>query len=71
MTPKEKAKELIDKYIPLTLRLYAEYDWDEDVDSAKECALIAVDEIIWLLNQNQINIDWYKEVRQEIEKYER
>jgi len=68
MTPKEKAKELVDKYIPLTLRLYADYDWDEDIDSAKECAIIAVDELIWWLNNNQIDTDYYKEVKQEIEK---
>jgi hypothetical protein len=68
MTPKEKAKELIEKYIPLTLRLYSDYDWGEDIDSAKQCALIAVDEIIWLLNNNQVDTDYYKELKQEIEK---
>lgn len=50
MTPKEKAMELIDKYI----KLYPSYVvmWQRDVDNAKknikECALIAVDEILKL-----------------------
>ena len=72
MTPKEKAKELIDKYTNLTndcdcleymcicFRI-GEYD-------AKRCALIAADEILsvpYLLK----NEHWfYKEVKQEIEK---
>lgn len=41
MTPKEKATELVEKYAP--------YCWGEEVcdyDLAKECALIAVDELI-------------------------
>ena len=46
ITPKEKAKELVDKYIPLSLRLYSDYEWVEEIDSAKQCALIAVDELI-------------------------
>ena len=36
MTPKEKAKELLDKF----------YNLDAFVIDAKECALIAVDEIL-------------------------
>jgi hypothetical protein len=46
MNSKDKAQELFDKYIPLTLRLVEEVDWVEDTDSAKQCALIAVDEIL-------------------------
>jgi hypothetical protein len=41
MTPKEKAKELVDKYKEFTENQYAEPFHD-----AKQCALIAVDEII-------------------------
>jgi hypothetical protein len=47
MTPKEKAKDLFEK-------MYNEIEPDElgkDYESAKQCALIAVDEII--------NADWY------------
>jgi len=38
MTPKEKAIELVDKYLDLDFEIYFE--------DAKQCALIAVDEII-------------------------
>jgi D-alanine-D-alanine ligase-like ATP-grasp enzyme len=43
-TPKEKAKELVDKYLNpyLASPIYGIID---DLDMAKECALIAVDEI--------------------------
>lgn len=77
MTPQEKAKELIDRYI----NLYPSYivmfqgDVDEATKNIKQGALIAVDEI---LNENSIregNNDeiityepyWLK-VKQEIEK---
>lgn len=80
MTPKEKAKELLDKiyycqryadnedYIPL-----------EAWKRAKQCALIAVDEIINTLNHDIRDLDvrgnilldlikYWREVKQEIEK---
>lgn len=42
MTPKEKAKELVDKFIKHT-----NSDWDlKDIISAQQCAIIAVDEIL-------------------------
>ena len=64
MTPKEKAKELIDKYYHLfSVELentIADYE-------AKECALIAVDEI--LISIKLITMDeiiYWQEVKQEI-----
>jgi hypothetical protein len=45
MTPKEKAIELIDKYIPHTRVFHEVLGWEDYIDSAKQCALIAVDEI--------------------------
>ena len=75
MTPKEKAKELVNKY----LRTYPIYDNPTVVISytnneAKQCALIAVDEII----NNSLEymgcdlkdgeIIYWQEVKQEIEK---
>ena len=70
MIPKEKAKELIDKFHLKVL--------DREGTSAmngfeaKQCALIAVDEIIEALEinnwQNIKQIAYYKEVKQEIEK---
>jgi hypothetical protein len=56
MTPKEKAKELVNKFC--ATRLYDE--------QAKQCALISVDEII-----EECVWDWteyWQEVKQEIEK---
>ena len=65
MTPKEKAKELF-----MDMKYHIPYVHDPTEPSedkiAKECALIAVDEIIWLLNNNQIDIDYYQQVKQEI-----
>lgn len=46
MTPKEKAKQLIKKFTSSTRRLVADYEWVEDIDSAKKCALIAVYEML-------------------------
>ena len=61
MTPKEKAIELVDK-------MY-HYQWREK-QRAKECALIAVDEI---LKNDTIflyvhHFDFWQQVKQEIEK---
>ena len=81
MTPKEKADGLINKFIPhiagadrynSTLNLY-------DKDIAKQCALIAVDEIIRTLNCDLQESDlrglglinlilYWMEVKKEIEK---
>ena len=66
MTPKEKAKELVDKMrdeIPCHCD-----DWEQ----SKQCALIAVDEIIeshykLLVGVNQSVYNYYQEVKQEIE----
>ena len=63
MTPKEKAKELFDKYKDLTLNV--EYDDDQNNFTAKQCALIAVDEIISTPNPM---VNYWPEVKQEIEK---
>jgi len=67
MKPKEKAEELVKKF-----RLYLGTDavgeeyFTSDLD-AKRCALIAVDEILSILFQHH-EIDYWKEVKQEIEK---
>lgn len=46
MKPKEKAEELVGKFISHTLIFDEGAGWLEDKDEAKHCALIAVDEII-------------------------
>jgi len=69
MTPKEKAKELVDKF---QLQYNPYYN---NIYSAKQCALIAVDEILDL-NLGLSNCDdnnwaiekFYTEVKQEIDK---
>ena len=77
MTPKEKAQELVDKFIEFTQDWDARDGYINDEFRAKECALIAVDEIIKTLKDNDLyiggetNIDeiiiFWKEVKQEIE----
>ena len=58
MTPKEKAQELVDKFIP-----FADTYHYGNLANAKQCALIAVDEILKL----RIAIPYWQEVKQEIE----
>ena len=81
MTPKKKAKELVDKFID-----YA-YHWDEGftlpkedtpIWNAKQCALICVDEMKELLNNYSADVEsvmdkmtdsyfeYFEEVKQEI-----
>jgi|LakMenE18May11ns_1017448.scaffolds.fasta_scaffold7833511_2 hypothetical protein len=69
MTPKEKAQELIKKF-SFNTRCFSETKgWEDSFFDAKECALIAVDEILseyW--SHNTERRDWWKQVKQEIEK---
>jgi hypothetical protein len=62
MTPKEKAKELVDK-------MYWHFRTIADSDICKQCALIAVDEIIKEHYPQDIKrCEYWQEVKQEIEK---
>jgi hypothetical protein len=66
MTPKEEAKELFNKYYSY---LKANLMYDEEArEDAKQCALIAVDEI----SQHcyEVMKPFWEEVKQEIEKHE-
>jgi hypothetical protein len=79
MTPKEKAEELCVKYYKL-FNNFPNYQYvienlntiqDEKLYTTKQCALIAVDEIIEALENNAANsASWlyYEEVKKEIEK---
>ena len=66
MTPKEKAKELFDKYVDLSGIFVGDYE------SEKSMCLIAIDEILniesfHLLNSTLKNdIDYWREVKKEI-----
>lgn len=68
MTPKEKAEELFNKYYSyLKSNLM---DDKEAIDDAKQCALIAVDEVIYETSFEVPNIRqrYWQEIKNEIEK---
>ena len=65
-TPKEKAKELIDKFVLLDNDIFCSVNYPY----SKQCALIAVDEIINVtvgLNGWIDGFQYWEEVKQEIE----
>ena len=80
MTPKEKANELVDKFyqrFPLKMDVITtrgDLSWEYDSwKEAKQCALIAVDEIIYnALDWHEYETpnkayEYWQEVKQEIE----
>ena len=73
MTPKEKADELVNKFIPHTKVFHEVLGWEDYIDSAKKCALVAVDELIkihYLLtttHDTSPSINYWKEVKQILE----
>jgi hypothetical protein len=86
MTPKEKALQLCDafyQYLPLeryVITTDRDLSWEYDGwENAKQCALIAVDEILKeyahaenhiedIMGRISLYIKYWKEVKQEIEK---
>jgi hypothetical protein len=76
MTPKEKAKELIDIYkkqVSMTIKDYSLVCKVLDIDMAKQCALIAVEEMLdfrnkLYINEGSIAHQYLLEVKQKIEK---
>jgi hypothetical protein len=66
MEAKEKAKELINKYN------FLNYKTDLSIHEKKQCALIAVDEILKALESDwsfmEIRQEYWQEVKQEILK---
>lgn len=75
MTPQEKAKELVDSFyqlFPLEIDVTIEkgdLSWEYDGwKQSKQCALIAVDEILSQFNWKPSNgSSYWEEVKQEIE----
>jgi hypothetical protein len=68
MTPKQKAIELVDKFMEHTVEWdqVTEYAFDSEYH-AKQCALISVDEI--LSNKellNHLDFEWWSEVKNQI-----
>ena len=74
MTPKEKAEELVIKmYQPLPASKEAEkgkeHLYYNQYNAAKQCALIAVDEILsWQDWMEKEMLNYWEEVKQEIKK---
>lgn len=70
MSPQEKAKELVEKFI-----LFTPADEEFEYPYAKQCALIAADEVLNEYKSNETftqpvsdRIFMYKRIKQEIEK---
>jgi hypothetical protein len=65
ITPKEKAKELVDRF---SYRIHIVNCFHDNKVNSKESALIAVDEIETVLLQERVfeSLDYWKEVKQEI-----
>lgn len=78
MTPKEKAVELVDKFLNQPINFpYIDTEDGQCIGSgyityysAKQCALIAVDELISVCSQVEpwLGLNYWNEVKQEIEK---
>jgi hypothetical protein len=71
MTPQENAKELVNS-MGISVSYGTNYTGGDDIPMyrnqyAKECALIAVDEIIKVAYWRSVK-DYWEEVKQEIEK---
>ena len=73
MTPKEKAFELAHKFRLLEIRTSENSHMMISMSDAKQCALIAVDEILKAVNNPdetylmKHSVNFWKEVKQEIE----
>ena len=75
MTPKEKAQELVDKiYFSRRYKDGEDYIAEQAWIHAKECALIAVNEVVAQIEPSvsmdviESRIRYWQEVKQEIEK---
>ena len=64
MEAKEKANQLANKYFKDSDLLYKDLTWTQ----AKECASIAVNEIISTLDYDSIILEYWEQVFIEIEK---
>lgn len=78
MTPKEKAEQLVDRFMAIKSMKLSDYSLIY-YPFAKQCALIAVDEIFEFMkmddeytetvsNANSKWVDYWLEIKQEIEK---
>ena len=70
MTPKEKAKELVDKYFKLLNYEFGDLVYSLSDKQPHQCALIAIDEVLQYSKAHGFIglTEYYEEVKQEIEK---
>ena len=75
MEAKEKAKQLVDKYWNKLYEIQSRIIPTELTEQSKQCALICVDEILKNITEEvltykpfMMNTDYWKEVKQEINK---
>jgi hypothetical protein len=64
MTPKEKAINLVHKFCSTTDGFYKS---KKNLKNAKQCALIAVDEILKVIEELRTEVLYWQEVKSEIE----
>jgi hypothetical protein len=75
MNAKEKAKELIEKYLKLDIEIGGQYDGylTMKMHDAKECALIAVDEILNsrpVITDSQVEYNnFWNDVKSELQSF--
>lgn len=73
MTPQEKAEQIVDKYLEV-LPSRNPIMYIGDIETAKQCALVAVDELMqsdWYIPTREEHNKWvqyWQEVKNEIEK---
>lgn len=66
MTPEEKANQLIEKFEEPTQQWdEVTGEWKDDIDNAKQCAIIAVDEILEEYGDQQQYLNGYEKDRKE------
>ncbi len=68
MSPKEKAEDLVCEFTTIQSN---EYDYGINWEMAKQCALVAVDQILLdrknLMEHHWVDLEYWQEVKQEIE----
>lgn len=73
LTPERQAEQLIQKFIEPT-QDWDEFKgkWEDSEDKAKECAIIAVDEILIIMKEEYLSgaekIEYWQKVREKISK---
>ena len=73
MNPKEKAEELVKKFIPHTRLFLDGLGWTDCLDAAKCCAVITVNEILNTIEYSSqadelSKISYWEDVKNEINK---